>query len=77
MKKVLLYVWRQLRVVDATCTDCDLPIGVENIVVGDINADTEWYGAVLICNVVIHLAARVHIIGESADDSLSEILSLL
>ena len=63
--------------VDATCTVCDSPIGVENIVVGEIKTDIEWYGAVLICDVVIHLTARVHIIIESADDSLSEILSLL
>ena len=56
----------------ATRMVCDLPICVENIVVGDINADTEWHSALLNCDVVIHLAARVHVMSETADDSLSE-----
>lgn len=56
----------------ATRTVCDSPIGVENIVVGDIDADTEWHSALLNCDVVIHLAARVHVMSETADDSLSE-----
>jgi nucleoside-diphosphate-sugar epimerase len=56
----------------ATRNVCDSPIGFENIVVGDINADTEWHSALLNCDVVIHLAARVHIMSETADDTLSE-----
>jgi len=56
----------------ATRNVCDSPIGFENIAVGDINADTEWHSALLNCDVVIHLAARVHIMSETVDDSLSE-----
>ena len=56
----------------ATRNVCDSPIGFENIVVGDINADTEWHSALMNCDVVIHLAARVHVMSETADDSLSE-----
>jgi nucleoside-diphosphate-sugar epimerase len=56
----------------ATRTVFDPPKGMENTVVGDIDADTEWHSAVLNCDVVIHLAARVHIMSDSADDSLSE-----
>jgi nucleoside-diphosphate-sugar epimerase len=56
----------------ATRTVYDSPAGVENIVVGDINADTEWHNALLNYDVVIHLAARVHVMSETADDSLSE-----
>jgi nucleoside-diphosphate-sugar epimerase len=47
-------------------------IGVENIVVGDINTNTDWYGAVLNCDVVIHLAARVHVMRDRTDDPLAE-----
>ncbi|MDB4835590.1 SDR family oxidoreductase [Gammaproteobacteria bacterium] len=56
----------------ATRNVCDSPISFENIAVGDINADTEWHSALMNCDVVIHLAARVHIMSETVDDSLSE-----
>ena len=56
---------------------CDLPlgvkdVGVENIAVGDINANTDWYDAMLNFDVVIHLAARVHVMKDAADDPLAE-----
>lgn len=51
---------------------CDSPIGFEKIEVGDINAYTEWHSALMNCDVVIHLAARVHVMSETADDSLSK-----
>ena len=46
--------------------------GLEKIVVGDINANTDWSHALLNCDVVIHLAARVHIMCDGADDPLAE-----
>jgi len=61
----------------ATRIGCDFPldvknIGVENVVVGDISANTYWHNAILNCDVVIHLAARVHVMRECADDPLTE-----
>ena len=39
-------------------------VGVENITVGEISANTDWHNAILNCDVVIHLAARVHVMRE-------------
>ena len=47
-------------------------LGVENIEIGDIKAHTDWQRAVLDCDVVVHLAARVHIMREDANDPLAE-----
>lgn len=47
-------------------------IDIENISLGDIDANTDWNSALLNCDAVIHLAARVHVMREGADDSLSE-----
>jgi nucleoside-diphosphate-sugar epimerase len=66
-----------LAVRGATRTACVFPkvsglIGVENIVVGDINTNTDWNGAVLNCDIVIHLAARVHVMRDRTDDPLAQ-----
>lgn len=42
------------------------------VVVGDINATTNWQMALTDCKVVIHTAARVHILNEVASDPLKE-----
>ena len=47
-------------------------IDIENISLGDIDANTDWKSALLNCDVVIHLAARVHVMREGAKDPLSE-----
>lgn len=41
-------------------------------VVGDIDGHTDWRAALHDIDVVIHLAARVHVMKESADDPLAE-----
>ena len=46
--------------------------GTRNAVVGNIDADTDWTAALRGCNTVIHLAARVHVMHESAADPLAE-----
>lgn len=56
---------------------CDLPIGnanlgIENIDMGDIGAHTNWHSAILDCDVVVHLAARVHVMNEEASDPLAD-----
>lgn len=46
----------------------DHPIAV----VGDINNDTDWYSAVHRKEVVIHSAARVHVMHDTSSDPLTE-----
>ncbi|MGB6056004.1 MAG: SDR family oxidoreductase [Burkholderiaceae bacterium] len=48
------------------------PIGVKSIVVGDINGANNWRDALIDCEVVIHLAARVHVMKEVTVDPLME-----
>lgn len=55
-----------------TRAPCVLPEGVENVVVGEVNGDTQWEQALTGCDVVIHLAARVHIMHDKSHDPLAE-----
>lgn len=50
--------------------------GVRAAVVGDISANTDWSAALDGVEVVIHLAARVHVMHESAADPLAEFRSV-
>ena len=50
----------------------DLPKGVENVVIGDIDDSTDWGEMLNGCNAVIHLAARVHVMQEANADPLVE-----
>lgn len=45
---------------------------VENVAVGDIGPETDWSVALQGVDVVVHLAARVHVMRETAVDSLAE-----
>lgn len=49
-----------------------LPPGTEKTVVGSINKDTDWSGALQGIDCVVHLAARVHVMHEASPDPLSE-----
>ncbi|MHB1215037.1 MAG: UDP-glucose 4-epimerase family protein [Thiobacillus sp.] len=40
-------------------------------VVGNLDASTDWAAALTGCNVVIHLAARVHVMDDTAQDPLA------
>jgi UDP-glucose 4-epimerase len=46
--------------------------GAEPVVVGAINAATDWKAALAGCDVVVHLAARVHVMDDKASDPLAE-----
>lgn len=48
-----------------------LPIECEVAVVGEISAATDWLAAVESVDVVVHLAARVHVMRETAGDPLA------
>jgi nucleoside-diphosphate-sugar epimerase len=51
---------------------CDFPTGVERMVVGGIDEANDWRDALTGCEVVVHLAARVHVMQEAAADPLEE-----
>jgi nucleoside-diphosphate-sugar epimerase len=63
---------RGIEVLGAIRHQGQLAVGVKGIAVGDINANTDWHDAILNCDVVIHLAARVHVMTDAADDPLAE-----
>ena len=46
--------------------------GLRTILVGDLGADTDWLPALSDVEVVIHTAARVHVMNDSANDPLTE-----
>jgi UDP-glucose 4-epimerase len=53
----------------ATRTAGDVPAGV---VVGNIHGDTDWTLALQGCKMVVHLAARVHVMRDAVADPLAE-----
>ena len=55
-----------------TRAPCDLPIGVDNVVVGSIDGSTDWLDVLADCEVVVHLAARVHVMQDATADPLEE-----
>jgi nucleoside-diphosphate-sugar epimerase len=63
---------RGLTVRGGTRSPCDLPKGVDNVVVGSIDGSTDWLDVLSFCEVVVHLAARVHVISDVATDPLEE-----
>lgn len=67
---------RGLRIRSVTRTACNLPTGAEAAVVGTIDGKTDWTDALCGVDVVIHLAARVHIVKDSSRDPLSEFLQV-
>lgn len=57
-------------------SSAQLPAGAEAVAVGAIDGDTHWMGALCGVDVVIHLAARVHVMQEAAADPLAEFLKV-
>jgi nucleoside-diphosphate-sugar epimerase len=53
-----------------------LPDGAEVVAVGKIDGDTDWTEALRGVDVVIHLAARVHVMKETAADPRAEFLKV-
>lgn len=49
----------------------DASLTTETIVVGDIAGPVDWRPALADVDVIVHLAARVHVINEKRDDALS------
>ena len=49
----------------------ELLVGVEQIVVGDLTPNTDWQQVLVGVDAVVHLAARVHVMNDTAADPLS------
>lgn len=63
---------RGLHVLGAVRSACELPAGVEPVITGAIDGETDWAAALCGADAVIHLAARVHVMKESAAEPLAE-----
>jgi nucleoside-diphosphate-sugar epimerase len=63
---------RGLQVTGALRVPGALAAGVAACTVGAIDAETDWSDALKGVDVVIHLAARVHVMHETAEDPLAE-----
>jgi nucleoside-diphosphate-sugar epimerase len=48
------------------------PATIECVSVGDIDGCTDWLNALKDCDVVVHLAARVHVMDDNTSDPLTE-----
>lgn len=69
-------VLRDLHVRGAVRAACELPIGAELAVVGEIGGETDWADALRGVDVVVHLAARVHVMSDTAADPLAGFLKV-
>lgn len=65
-------VRRGFHVRGAVRTASSLPSGAEPVTVGAIDGETDWEEALRNVDAVIHLAARVHVMSDSAADPLAE-----
>ncbi|MHB1236566.1 MAG: UDP-glucose 4-epimerase family protein [Gallionella sp.] len=52
------------------------PAGMESVAVGAIDGGTDWNKAMVGVDIVIHLAARVHVMKDTAADPLAEFLKV-
>lgn len=60
----------------AVRSPCQLGQGVEPVTVGSIGSDTDWTQALRQIDVVIHLAARVHVMHSVSLDPLADFLKV-
>jgi nucleoside-diphosphate-sugar epimerase len=59
-------------VIGITRSLCSLPKGVKNVVVGDIDDRTIWREVLSGGDLIVHLAARAHVMSDTAVDPLEE-----
>lgn len=65
-----------LHVKGAVRSACELPVDVERVIVGAIDGETDWTDALCGVDVVVHLAARVHVMKDTNADPLAEFLKV-
>ena len=63
---------RGLTVQGLSRTSCKSENGISHIVVTGIDIDTVWRHALLGCDAIVHLAARVHVMHETTTNPLAE-----
>jgi nucleoside-diphosphate-sugar epimerase len=63
---------RGVRVKGSTRSLSSCPHHTEVVVVGDVNGNTDWHEALIDCNVVFHLAARVHVMQDTITNPIAE-----
>lgn len=59
-----------VRTANRSCST--LPVAVECVSVGDIDDGTDWHSALTGCDVVVHLAARAHVMQDATTEPLVE-----
>lgn len=72
-KEMLRQGWR---VRAAVRSPCKSPVAIETVSVGAVGGETNWADALREVDVVIHLAARVHVMEDTAADPLAEFLKV-
>ncbi|MFZ3186042.1 MAG: SDR family oxidoreductase [Pseudomonas sp.] len=70
-KRLLLDAQYELLLAARSCMD-DLPESIVQCQISDIDGATEWQSALEAVDVVIHYAARVHVMDDHASDSLTK-----
>lgn len=65
-------VARSFNVRGLTRAPCCLPDGVKGYVLASMDENTDWQSPLTGSNVVVHLAARVHVMQDAATDPLAE-----
>src|ERR1035437_6661901 len=72
-KSLCAELFRQGQSVRAAVRSANVPVeNVETVSVGEINGETDWTDALLGIKVVIHLAARAHVMKDNAVYPLDE-----
>ena len=69
--KMLAEEWHVRGTVKSSNQLNNLPAGVEGAQVGDIGPETDWSEALDGIEGIVHLAARVHIMDDTASDPLA------
>lgn len=67
---------RGFSVCAVTRSPCDFPVGIKPLVVGSMDDSTLWQGVLIGRDVVVHAAARVHVMADRAENPLDEFRSI-
>jgi len=59
-------------VTSAVRSEGSAPAGSDELIIGSIGPDSDWSGLLIGHDVVIHLAARVHVMNDTSEDPLTE-----
>lgn len=63
---------RQMSVCAAVRSTTPALTGFEQVLVGNVNGSTDWRAALFDVEIVVHLAARVHVMHDKSSDPLAE-----